>query len=81
VEGREQVLDIRAGILAAPGQENASRDQGDLKHIAAVAAFGASWRDAVLDRLVITLAKNRVTSDLSRRLRRYLEAAVSKGNT
>ena len=63
VEGREQVLDILAGILAARGREPASRDQGTLKHIAAVAAFRASWRDAVLDRLVVTLAKNRDTTD------------------
>jgi hypothetical protein len=55
---REEVLDILAGILAARGQETAS-DQGTLEHITAVAAFRASWRDAVLDRLVITLAKNR----------------------
>lgn len=75
VEGREQVLDILAGILAARGPETASGDQGALKHIAAVAVFRASWRDAALDRLVITLAKNRDTTDLSRRLRRYLEVS------
>jgi hypothetical protein len=45
-------------------------------HIAA--AWGAlriSWRDAVLDRLVVTLAKNQATARQGRRLGRYLENA------
>jgi hypothetical protein len=71
VEGKEQVLDIVAAVLAAPGQPRSSIDE--YRGVEAVERI--AWRDALLDQIVGVLAKNQDTADLSRRLEHYLKTA------
>lgn len=71
VEGKEQVLDIVAAILAASGHTRTSIDE--YRGVEAIERI--AWRDALLDQIVRVLAKNQDTADLSRRLKHYLNIA------
>jgi hypothetical protein len=77
VKGPEQILDIVAGILAAPDQAHstieARRSTVEYRGVKAVERI--AWRDALLDQLVVALANNQDTADLSQRLGRYLKIA------